>query len=110
MQEGLKPHNYRQWFQTMLWIEEMQMELDIRFYSMEDAVLKRVPMQTYSASECLELRVSGCGGGGGGVGDECVGRVCEEDAYKVCVEEDVKMYYLVCGRVCEGGCISVCKV
>lgn len=59
MQEGLKPHNYRQWFQTLLWIEEMQMELDIRFYSMEDATLKRVPMQQYSANECVELRVPG---------------------------------------------------
>lgn len=59
MKEGLTPHNYSIWYQTMLWVEEMQMELDIRYYCMEEAPLKRVPLREYHNAECVELRVPG---------------------------------------------------
>uniref|UniRef100_A0A0P4W405 RNA helicase n=1 Tax=Scylla olivacea TaxID=85551 RepID=A0A0P4W405_SCYOL len=59
MKEGLTPQKYSMWYQTMLWLEEMQMELDIRYYSMEEAVLKQVPLRDYSSVPCVELRVPG---------------------------------------------------
>ena len=61
MKEGLKPHNYSMWYQTMLWVEEMQMELDIRYYNMEDAPLRLVPHFDYSNTQCVELKVGGGG-------------------------------------------------
>nr|XP_053649516.1 putative helicase mov-10-B.1 isoform X2 [Cherax quadricarinatus] len=59
MKDGLNERNYVDWFQTMLWIEEMQMELDIRYYSMPDVTLKIVPHLYYNAASCVELEVPG---------------------------------------------------
>ncbi|KAG0709982.1 putative helicase mov-10-B.1 [Chionoecetes opilio] len=58
MKAGLRADNYTTWYQTLLWVEEMQMELDIRYYSMADVALKRVPLREYQWAECVELRVS----------------------------------------------------
>ncbi|KAG7167878.1 helicase mov-10-B.2-like [Homarus americanus] len=59
MKAGLGPHNYVDWFETMLWIEEMQMELDIRYYSIPEAQLRAVSPLIYSAASCVELEVLG---------------------------------------------------
>lgn len=59
MKAGLNAKNYVDWFQTMLWVEEMQMEIDIRFYSMPEARLRKVPLTVYSAASCVELEVPG---------------------------------------------------
>ncbi|KAK7067800.1 Helicase MOV-10, partial [Halocaridina rubra] len=59
MKEGLTENNHVEWFQTMLWIEEMQMELDIQYYSMPEAPLKKVPRIIYPKAECVELEVLG---------------------------------------------------
>lgn len=57
MVDGLNLQNYVNWFQTMLWVEEMQMEIDINFYSTPDAILKKVPPQKYNTVEVVELEV-----------------------------------------------------
>lgn len=59
MKSGLNEKSYQDWFQTMLWIEEMQMEKDIQFYSMPEARLKKAQTQNYSQAECVELQVLG---------------------------------------------------
>ena len=58
METGLKDSNYNHWFQTLMWIEEMQMEIDIRNYDITDAQLKKVPKNVYSAADCYELMVN----------------------------------------------------
>lgn len=55
---GLGPLNYMEWFQTLLWIEEMQMEIDIRYYSMPEARLKEVSPSQFSGARCVELEVN----------------------------------------------------
>lgn len=39
--DKLDSKNYRRFFQTLLWLEELQMLLDISSFDIEDAVLKR---------------------------------------------------------------------
>lgn len=57
LKDGLNANNYVKWFQTLLWLEEMQMEIDIGFYNMPEAPLKRVSKQQYSNADCVELQV-----------------------------------------------------
>lgn len=59
MEDGLGALNYVEWFQTMLWVEEMQMEIDIRYYSMSEVQLKQVLPSEYSGASCVELEVVG---------------------------------------------------
>lgn len=59
MKEGLTSSNYVEWFQTMLWLEEMQMEIDIQYYTMAEARLKNVSQLQYSKAHCVELEVLG---------------------------------------------------
>lgn len=57
LKDGLNENNYVKWFQTLLWLEEMQMEIDIGFYNMPEAPLTRVSRQQYSKADCVELEV-----------------------------------------------------
>lgn len=59
LKDGLNANNYVKWFQTLLWLEEMQMEIDIGFYNMPEAPLKKVSRQQYSNADCVELQVPG---------------------------------------------------
>lgn len=59
LKDGLNENNYVKWFQTLLWLEEMQMEIDIGFYNMPEAPLTRVSRQQYSKADCVELEVPG---------------------------------------------------
>lgn len=59
MKAGLMEKNYGTWYSTMLWLEEMQMEVDIRLYNIEGARLKDVPHTTFNYPPCIELQVAG---------------------------------------------------
>ncbi|KAK3895504.1 hypothetical protein Pcinc_000785 [Petrolisthes cinctipes] len=59
LNDGLQKQNYRTWYSTMLWMEEMQMELDIRRYSLEEVCLKAVPSKIFSNPPVVEIKVEG---------------------------------------------------
>lgn len=54
---GLQRKNHSTWYSTMLWMEEMQMEIDIRRYSLEAVCLKAVPPMIFSNPPVLEIKV-----------------------------------------------------
>ncbi|XP_047476876.1 putative helicase mov-10-B.1 [Penaeus chinensis] len=56
---GLNEKSHQDWFKVLLWMEEMQMEIDITYYNMRDAKLKEVSQQEYSKVRCVELKVPG---------------------------------------------------
>ncbi|XP_063597696.1 putative helicase mov-10-B.1 [Penaeus indicus] len=56
---GLHEKSHQDWFKVLLWMEEMQMEIDITYYNMKDAKLKEVSPQEYSKVRCVELKVPG---------------------------------------------------
>lgn len=57
LNDGLQKKNYSSWYSTMLWMEEMQMEVDIRKYSLEDVCLKAVPPKASLSPPLLEIKV-----------------------------------------------------
>ncbi|XP_042873602.1 putative helicase mov-10-B.1 [Penaeus japonicus] len=59
LKDGLNANNYVDWFQTLLWLEEMQMEIDISYYNMTEVPLRRVSQRQYSKADCVELEVPG---------------------------------------------------
>lgn len=60
LKDGLNANNYVDWFQTLLWLEEMQMEIDISYYNMTEVPLRRVSQRQYSKADCVELEVCIC--------------------------------------------------
>ncbi|XP_042861099.1 putative helicase mov-10-B.1 [Penaeus japonicus] len=56
---GLNERTHLDWFKVLLWMEEIQMEVDISYYDMRGVKLKKVLPEQYSKVECVELKVPG---------------------------------------------------
>lgn len=56
---GLNERTHLDWFKVLLWMEEMQMDIDITYYDMRGAKLNKVLPQQYSRVDCVELKVPG---------------------------------------------------
>lgn len=56
---GLNERSHLDWFKVLLWMEEMQMDIDITYYNLKNVKLKEVPPKDYSKVRCVELKVPG---------------------------------------------------
>ena len=59
MKEGLGPDNYQRWFQVQLWINEVEREMNLRYFHQKGVSLSRDDSNYGSCIELIKLDVPG---------------------------------------------------